>query len=197
MKILRNIFLGVLIVVLLVVGFVAIRYFSWKNQFFNGMENVVCTHDEDFNEEVNLLDRIENFVMSAGKTEFMTFTQREMLLVLRNSMKQNETFNIDQMCLVSQKGIWRVYLHPKVDFLQLPWVGMDIVKDNRETLEVYSNGFYIGDMEVPRTFAKKFLGDVNKGISDAIILVIENNFLGKSIQNIDLLEDSIVIKGVR
>jgi hypothetical protein len=39
--------------------------------------------------------------------------------------------------------------------------------------------------------------DLNRGVSDGIIMLNENNFLGRRIDNIELLEDRIVFKGTR
>ncbi len=74
-------------------------------------------------------------------------------------------------------------------------MGLDIVKDSRETAELYSRNIYLGDMKVPLFLSKNILEKINKGISDALVLVLENGFLGKDIINIDLLFDSVVLKG--
>jgi hypothetical protein len=74
-------------------------------------------------------------------------------------------------------------------------LGLDIVKDSRETAELYSRNIYLGDMKVPSFLSKNILEKINKGISDALVLVLENGFLGKDIINIDLLFDSVVLKG--
>lgn len=50
-------------------------------------------------------------------------------------------------------------------------------------------------MKVPLFLSKNILEKINKGISDALVLVSENGFLGKDIINIDLLFDSVVLKG--
>lgn len=198
MKIGKIVVVTIFSFLVLFVGYLTIRYLSWKNEFFNDKENITCTTDEDYaEEEISIVDRVKNFVLSRDKTEFMTFSRRELLFALKDSLKVGDSLRIEDMCLTSERGMWRVYAHPKIGFFQLPWLGVDIVKDNRETVEVYSRNMYMGDMKIPTSLTKKVLGDINKGISDAIILVIENNFLGKTIQNIDLLDNSIVIKGIR
>lgn len=196
MKAGKAILIAILLLLISLLGYISIRYFSWKSIFFVNKENLTCTSDDDYDEEVNIFDRVKNFVLSGGKTEFMTFTRKELLFVLRDSIKENDTVQIEEMCLTSERGAWKIYIHPRVGVLQFPWIGVDIVKDERETAELYSKNVYIGDMRVPNGMVKKLLGEMNKGISDGLLLVIENNFLGKSIQNIELLGDSIVIKGV-
>ena len=192
-----KIFLGVLVIFLLVGGYFVVRYSLWHRDFFVS-ENITCTSDEKFvveEKEINIGDRIKNFVLSDLFSEFVTFSRKEMLYLLKDSISGVSSLEIQDVCLVSDKGVWKVYAHSKVTFLQLPWIGVDIVKDNRKTAELYSRNIYVGDMKVPEILARKTLEKINKGISDALILVTENGFLGKTIENIDLLKDTVVIKG--
>lgn len=196
MKIFRIILLIMIVISLLFIGYLTVRYISWEKDFFSNRENLTCTNDENYEEEnINIVDRVENFVLSESKTDLMTFSRKELLFILKDALKESDDVKIENMCLLSDRGVWRIYVHPKLKTLQLPWIGIDIVKDDRETVEVYSSSVYIGDIKIPAYIKKKFSEEVNKGISDALILMIENNFLGKTIQNIDLLKDSIMIKG--
>ncbi len=193
----KRFLLILLLVFLMVGGYFVMRYSAWHKEFFSS-ENITCTSDEEFvveGKEINIGDRIKNFVLSDLFSEFVTFSRKEMLYLLKDSISGVSSLEIQDVCLVSDKGVWKVYAHSKVTFLQLPWIGIDIVKDNRETAELYSKRIYIGDMKVPDVLARGPLEKINKGISDALILVTENGFLGKTIENIDLLKDSIVIKG--
>ncbi len=197
MKVRRIILIIFAIISLSFVVYIVSRYFSWEKDFFSNNENITCTFDEEYNEQnLNILDRIENFVFSENRLEFMTFSRKEMLYILRNTLQGNENVEVQDICLLSQKGMWRLYFHFKMGSAQFPWIGVDIIKDNRETVEVYSRSMFLGDMKIPEVITKEVLHNFNKGISDAILVVIENNFLGKSIKNIDLLDESIVIKGV-
>ena len=192
-----RVFLSVLVIFLLLGGYFVVRYSLWHRDFFVS-ENITCTSDEKFvveEKEINIGDRIKNFVLSDLFSEFVTFSRKEMLYLLKDSISGVSSLEIQDVCLVSDKGVWKVYAHSKVTFLQLPWIGIDIVKDNRETAELYSKRIYIGDMKVPDVLARGPLEKINKGISDALILVTENGFLGKTIENIDLLKDTVVIKG--
>ena len=192
-----RVFLSVLVIFLLLGGYFVVRYSLWHKDFFTN-ENITCTNDEKFvieEKEINIGDRIKNFVLSDLFSEFVTFSRKEMLYLLKDSISGVSSLEIQDVCLVSDKGVWKVYAHSKVEFLQLPWIGVDIVKDNRKTAELYSRNIYVGDMKVPEILARKTLEKINKGISDALILVTENGFLGKTIENIDLLKDTVVIKG--
>jgi len=192
-----KIFLVIFFILLFIGGYFVVRYSLWHKEFFFN-EDVTCTSDEEFvidEKEINIVDRIKNFVLSDFFSEFVTFSRKEMLFLLKDSMSGISGWNIDNICLVSEKGVWRVYTHGKIESLQLLWIGVDVIKDNRQTAELYSRNIYVGGMKVPSFLIRNLLEKINKGISDALILVTENGFLGKSIENIDLLKDSIVIKG--
>ena len=144
-----KIFLGVLVIFLLLGGYFVVRYSLWHRDFFVS-ENITCTSDEKFvveEKEINIGDRIKNFVLSDLFSEFVTFSRKEMLYLLKDSISGVSSLEIQDVCLVSDKGVWKVYAHSKVTFLQLPWIGVDIVKDNRETAELYSRNIYIGDIK--------------------------------------------------
>jgi hypothetical protein len=72
---------------------------------------------------------------------------------------------------------------------------MNVVKDNRETAEIYVNEIKVGDTRVPGVIEKKVMVDINRGMSDAVIMLNENRFLGRVIENIEFLDDKVVFKG--
>jgi hypothetical protein len=56
---------------------------------------------------------------------------------------------------------------------------------------------HIGGLEIPTFLETRLREDLNRGISDGIIMLNENNFLGRRIDNIELLEGRVVFKGTR
>ncbi len=190
-------FLAIFVLFVLFLGYVFFRYSSWEKDFVKN-ENIICTSDEEVvsvQSDMNILEKIKNFVLSDIFSEFVTFTKKEMLFLLKDSLSTVSGGNIQDLCLESGSGVWKIYIHSKFEFLQLPWFAVDIHKDSRETAELYSRNLYVGDFKVPEIFSKGVLEKINKGISDALLLVVENGFLGKTIKNIDLLKDSVVLKG--
>lgn len=198
MKVFKIILLTFLAITLLFITYIFLRYSFWQKEFLSKREDVVCTNDPEYlaeKEDINIVDRIENFILSYNQNESMTFTKKEILYAIRDSVKDTGMLEIQDMCLASQNGKWQIYAHTKLGVLQLPWIGINVVKDSRQTIELYSTQMYIGDMRVPSFLSRNLLENINKGISDAIILVVENNFLGKNFKNVDLLKDSIVFEG--
>ena len=197
MKKLLLIFCIILLIIMSFLGYLFIRYSSWIKGFESNV-NIICISDEDElgqSEELNISEKIKDFVLSDYFSEFVTFTKREILVILYDSINSSSELDIQDICLDSQKGVWKLFIHPKFNNIQLPWLGLDIVKDSRETAELYSRNIYLGGMKVPSFLSKNILEKINKGISDALVLVLENGFLGKDIINIDLLFDSVVLKG--
>ncbi|MGI6443610.1 MAG: hypothetical protein ACOX06_01225 [Candidatus Dojkabacteria bacterium] len=197
-KVLKVLSLFILFGLLFFLGYVFWRYSAWYKDFNErkGKDIVCIGGNETLNEEdMGFSKRIENFILSDSYFEFITFSQKEILYLIRKSIPETESVKIDEMCLISDSGRWRLYFHTKLGSLRLPWVGIDIVKDKRETAELYSQGIFLGDMSIPHRLSKGFSSKISKGLSDALLVVTENRFLGKDIKNIDLLKDSVVFKG--
>jgi len=102
--------------------------------------------------------------------------------------------NIEDICINPSKGEWTVYINIKVENFDLPWIKLNVIKDERETVELYVSEISLGDMKIPDILANGILDEINRGISDGILIVNENNFLGKNITNIELLNDGVVIR---
>ncbi len=223
MKLLKKIFkallltLCVLLLVFLVIGAILFnKYNQWyKNTFnigtadstntptstatfspaFTTAPNVFCFSNLADGEEQDIEDKIMKFILSDSRTDFVVFSPQETLYILSSNIETTEPFEIKDVCLVPSAGLWQIYLRYSTGSFNLPWIVMDVVKDNRETAEIYVNEIRIGDIEIPEIFVKKSMVEINKGISDAVIMLNENKFLGRTIENIELLDERVVFKG--
>jgi hypothetical protein len=139
--------------------------------------------------------KIRTFILSDSRTDFVVLTVGETLHLLSTNIQMVERIDIEDICLDSSRGLWQVYIKYKMGRFSLPWIVMDVVKDNRETAEIYVNVIKIGDIEIPEFIAKGMIVDINRGIADAVIMLNENRFLGRIIQNVELLDDRVVFKG--
>jgi hypothetical protein len=140
-------------------------------------------------------EKIRTFILSDSRTDFVVLTVGETLHLLSTNIQMVERIDIEDICLDSSRGLWQVYIKYKMGRFSLPWIVMDVVKDNRETAEIYVNVIKIGDIEIPEFIAKGMIVDINRGIADAVIMLNENRFLGRIIQNVELLDDRVVFKG--
>jgi hypothetical protein len=192
----------------LILAFVAIsivsflRYYEWKEEIFS-TSGLLCISDiqQDSSREESLKeaieDKIKNFALSDTKTDFVVLTEEEMLYLFLENLSKEGDKKIENICLKPAVAEWQLYLKTKYKKTSVPWLVLDIVKDDIETAEVYVREVYLGDLEFPTFLESRVREDLNRGISDGIIMLNENNFLGRRIDNIELLEDRIVFKGTR
>lgn len=191
-KILRIIFILLFILITISISYIFFKYFSWRKGFFATTENIYCSKDIVM-ENYDIDSKIKKFVFS-DNDGYMELSTKEVIVFLLDNIEPAGSLELDDICISSGKGLWKVYLNLKVDSLNLPWFEIDIVKDQRETAELYVDDIFVGDMNIPPVFSKGILSSMNKGVSDALLLVSENNFIGRSINNIELLENGVVIR---
>jgi hypothetical protein len=192
-KVLRNILIGIFVILLFAVIAILYSYFFWRKNFYAN-ESVLCTQDIA-KQEFFIDDKIKQFVLSNEKTTSVELTDKEVLYLLNQNIQTAGGLQVQNICINTDKSLWKIYFNTRLDILNIPWIRLDVVKENRETSELYVTNVYIGDFLVPNNLVKNIITQINKGISDAIILANENSFLGRTIKNIELLQGRAVIKG--
>lgn len=204
-KVFKTLLLLFLLVILAltVIAFVSYRRYSKWEETELSKPGIICTSDiaqESSGEEglgAVIEDKIKKFALSDTKTDFVVLTENEMLYLFLENFTNEGDVKVEDICLKPSKGIWQLYLKTKYEKISLPWLVLDIVKDNIETAEVYVREVHLGDLEFPAFLESWVRDDLNRGISDGIIMLNENNFLGRRIDNIELLEDRVIFKGTR
>lgn len=194
MKVIKIIGLIILVTLFVIFSFSLYEYFSWKKSFTNNKESMTCT---DFSGESDLTDvqkRVKDYVFSKDGTATISFSVEEVLAFLKYVPVTSNTITVREMCVKPSKGVWLISLKLKVYGMNIPWVQLNLVKDARETAQLYVKDFSFGEISLLNILSSKVTNEVNEGISEAIILVNENNFLGREIHNIELLEDSVVVR---
>lgn len=192
MKVLFKILLIIFLVLVGITIYPVLSYLLWQKQFNAQIPQFDCS--SNLSELVNLDDKFKNFVFSEEKTEFVELSIEDVLSLLKGSniINGGELTNI---CIVPNSNVWDIYAHVSIQGITLPWVRVEIAKDAMETAQLYVKNIYIGNIFISEKFSQNIKEQMNKGISDGIILVNENSFLGRRVQNIELLKDKIVIKG--
>ena len=184
-----------LLLILLPVFLVGI-YLLWEREFSSNLSNKSCVSNNEV-KEVSFDDRIRDFVFSSDRSDYIQFTKGEALYLISSEFgKEEGEIVVKDMCVDSSKGVWKVYLNLTVAGIKNVWFIFDVIKDDRETAELYVENLYLGNFQLPQFISSSIKEKINKGISDAILLVNENSFSGRSITNIELLEEDIVVKGV-
>lgn len=191
----KNVTKVLLVIFAIIVGilvFPVISYFIWQKEFQSKIPQMNCA--TNLTEVISLDEKFKQFVLSEDKVSFIELSANEVASLLKNTniISGGE---INNVCVVPSNGTWEIYANISLQGIRLPWVRLDIAKDPMETAQLYVENMYIGKQLVPGSIATNIKQQVNKGISDALTLVNENSFLGRKIQNIELLNDKIVIKG--
>ena len=171
-------------------------YLLWEREFSLNLSSKSCVSNNQV-KEISFDERIRNFVFFSDRSEYIQFTKEEVLYLISSEFgKEEGDIVVKDMCVDSSKGVWKVYLNLTVAGIKNVWFIFDIIKDDRETAELYVDNLYLGNFQLPSFISSSLKEKINKGISDAIVLVNENSFSGRSITNIELLEEDIVVKGV-
>ena len=171
-------------------------YLLWEREFSLNLSSKSCVSNNQV-KEISFDERIRNFVFSSDRSDYIQFTKEEVLYLISCEFgKAAGDLVVKDMCVDSSKGVWKVYLNLTVAGIKNVWFIFDIIKDDRETAELYVDNLYLGNFQLPSFISSSLKEKINKGISDAIVLVNENSFSGRSITNIELLEEDIVVKGV-
>jgi len=184
-----------LILILIIIGILAypvISYLLWQKQFKSQMPNMSCISNTS--ELLPLDEKFKEFVISEDNINFIELSTKEVLSLLQ-STDIISGGDVKDICIQPSKGIWSIYANITLQGINIPWVRIDIAKDTMETAQLYVQNIFVGNIILSENISKNIKTQLNKGISDALTLVNENNFLGRKIQNIALLNDKIVVKG--
>jgi len=185
-----------LVIFLIIVGILAypvISYLLWQKQFKLQMPNMSCISNTS--ELVALDEKFKDFVTSEEDINFIELSTNEVLSLLQ-STDIISGGDVKDICIQPAKGVWSIYADITLQGINIPWIKIDVAKDTMETAQLYVQNISIGNILVPENMSENIKTQLNKGISDALTLVNENNFLGRKIQNIELLNDKIVVKGI-
>lgn len=191
-KFLKIFFLILFLLVLAALVYPVVSYFLWQKNFQTQIPQMKCT--SNITQEINLDSKFKDFVLSSESVTSTELSEDEVLTLLKSTNILNGA-NIQNICLTPSKGVWTLYLKITIENVAMPWIRLDIAKDEMETAQLYVKNIYIGGFLLPEKIVGNIKTQINKGISDALTLVNENNFIGRKIQNIELLDSTIVVKG--
>lgn len=189
-----TIFLFVLATVLFSLAFVVYNYFTWRNEYIEDNEGVICSEDIE-GKDYSIEEKVKAFVLSFEKSDFVSFTPEEILQLMNENIVLSGNLKLQGICLEPNDSQWKVYFNTKLGFINIPWIGLNVVKEKRETAELYVDEILLGGLKIPQLFVEKIISDINMGISDGVVLMNENSFLGRTIINIELMKENVVVKG--
>lgn len=194
----KFLFLSILILAILLLGAILLfvnRYKAWERDFEQGFvsENLVVFEDP-LNQEIE--EKIVRFTLSPESTDSLILTTQEVgeltLVVLQDYLKDD--IQVSKIYIEPHSGVWDIYA--KVNYRKLSlWISVDVNKDNMQTAQLYITDVKVGPFSIGKVGST--VGRINSGIANSLLTVNENGFSGRYLENIELLEDSLVIKGYR
>lgn len=191
----KKVFSALLIIFFLIIGVIAvpvISYYVWQNKLQEEIGQLHCK--SNLSADMSLDEKFKDFVLSDQDVTFVELNSDETALLLGNTNIINGG-TIENVCVMPHDDVWNVLAKVNLQGIPLPWLRLDVAKDSIESAQLYISNIYVGNQLLPEQVVSSLKAQINKGISDALILVSENNFLGRTITNIELLEEKIVVKG--
>jgi len=187
-----TIFLTILVVSCV---YIFLKYRSWEKEFESNI-NTEYLIDAKSIEEVDLDERIVKFTLSLLDTESLSLEVKEIGSILFTTVDSylGEEISLKKIYVKPSDKVWNIYFKVGYQDLEL-WFSFDINKDDIQSAQLYTKYVYIGPFEIGRY--TDLVSLINKGIGESIVTLNENGFVGRYIENIELLEGGIVLKGSR
>ncbi len=169
-----------------------VRYNNWTKDFESNLkvENLVVK-DTSLSEEV--VNQISSFTLSQENTESLSLSTEQFGYIVLNVLNEylGEGISVEKIYIEPSTGNWNIYIQANYKKIS-PWIWISLKKDNVQSAQLYISQFNIG----PYSF-NRFVEEINDGIANGLVTVNENGFTGRYLENIELLEESIVVKGSR
>ena len=187
--------LTVFLLLVIVVAHMVFSYRSWQRDFEKKISPQELVESIDMEEKERLEEKIADVMSSIGDTSVLELSTIEVSSLMLNSFQGNEFLNIEGVYIdPMERGRWDVYF--KTDFLEKvsAWVKIKIRKEDRETAEIFVEDVLIGTYSFKSLGLNKLVEEINQALSSALITVGENGFVGRTLENIELLDSEIVIR---
>ena len=172
-----------------------LTYRNWEEEFVSNMNSEYLI-DEESIEEVELDERLAKFTLSLADTESLRLEVKEVGSVLFTTIDEylTEGLYLENMYISPSDKTWDIYLKIGNENISV-WISFNLNKDDIQTAQLYTTSVKVGPFEV--SGYTDLVSMINKGIGEAIVTLNENGFVGRYIENIELLEDAMVLKGSR
>ena len=190
------IFLLLLIIFfLLFIGYLSLRYMNWKGEFEKGI-NTAYVINQTSAESIDLGGKIAKFALSTDDVSFLELNVSEIgsvvYLVIESYL--GDDMSLEKMYIQPNDSKWIIYAETKYKRFSI-WISVDINKDNIQSAQLYTTEIKVGPFDISNV--SDFTSKINKGIGEAVVTLNENGLVGRYIENIELKEDSIILKGSR
>lgn len=198
LKIVGIILLVLLAIILISSIIIFIKAKSWENSFESNIESAyLVTSFQESNDLLN--EKTEKYILSDKPVDFIEFSPAEISQFLYNALSEMTTdTGITIVGVYSDPGenIWQECASLRSNNrknLEL-WICMDVTKDNMQTAQLYVNNITLEGLDIDKIYPD-ILTKINQGIAEALVTANENAFVGRTLENMELKEDRLIIKG--
>ena len=185
----------IVIGVLILLGFIYFKYRNWQQTFEKeiDIQSVITKESSD---KIDLGEKISAFALSTEDVEYLELNVQEIGSEIYDTLGSylGDKLNLEKIYIIPSNSKWVIFSQIKYDKYTV-WFSFDVNKDNIQSAQIYVTEIYIGPIKVSEYF--NWVDAVNTGIADSIVTVNENGLVGRYIENIELLNSSVVLKGSR
>jgi hypothetical protein len=173
------------------------EYRSWRDDFESNYLSKEFVKKDDLELKEGVDEKLTMFASSTEDVDFVELSTDEALFVLLNELEGSIPYGIkvERGIVRAMQGQWDIFIQSKFKDTRLPWVRIRVEKDDIESAELFVSDMYMGPYDLGEWGFKGVQDDINRGFAEALILVNENEFSGRRFENIELEENSMIVKG--
>ncbi|HBB64945.1 MAG: hypothetical protein UR34_C0007G0011 [candidate division WS6 bacterium GW2011_GWC1_33_20] len=173
--------------------YLKLRYDSWEKEFVSNQNSEYLISKDS---EIDIKSKLAQFTLSYSDSEFLRLDVREVGILLFSTLQKyiGEEAELKYIYIEPADSKWIIYSNLGYKGAYI-WVSLDLNKDSMQTAQLYSTNVSVGPFSIGNL--SNVVESINKGIGEAVVTVNENGFVGRYLENIELLDDSVVIKGSR
>jgi hypothetical protein len=168
---------------------------NWEKEFEKGI-NTAYVINQTGAESIDLGGKIVEFTLSTDDVSSLELNVSEIGSVIYNTLDSyfGEDVNVERIYIQPSDSRWVIYTDLMYKNFSV-WISVDINKDNIQSAQLYTTEIKVGPFDVSDISDIKV--KINKGIGEAMVTLNENGFVGRYMENIELLDDSVILKGSR
>ena len=190
-----TLFLLLIIFLLLFVGYISLRYMNWEKEFEKGI-NTAYVVNQNSAESTDIGRKIAEFALSADDVSSLELNISEIGSVVYLAVQSylGEDITVERMYIQPNDSKWIIYAKTRYKRFSI-WISADVNKDNVQSAQLYTTEIKVGPFDISNV--SDLTSKINKGIGEAVVTLNENGLVGRYVENIELREKSVILKGSR
>lgn len=191
---------GLIIILLLVlmIFILVSQYRSYAEEITSGSDQSYLITEDSISEDerADLQTKLQNFQEEAETTTFIVFTPRELGVLIYDVIAQqiDEPTSLDAVSIKPSENLWEMSFKLSYENKSIPWFSVQLFKEDQESAELYIPTIIVAGVDL-KSIGLGFIVDrVNDGYREALLVTDEGSVTSRLYENIELTEDSVIIK---